>query len=57
VLDTQVADNAKARIVLPDGRSDWIDATGMPPFRSQERLYELAATSSAGLPREAARLS
>jgi polyphosphate kinase len=55
VLDTQLADNVKARIILPDGRSERINAAGMPPVRSQERLYELAAPP-AGLQREAERL-
>jgi polyphosphate kinase len=55
VLDTQLADNVKARIILPDGRSERINAAGMPPVQSQERLYELAAPP-AGLQREAERL-
>jgi polyphosphate kinase len=55
VLDTQLADNVKARIILPDGRSERINAAGMPPVRSQDRLYELAAPP-AGLRREAERL-
>jgi polyphosphate kinase len=57
VLDTQLADNVKARIILPDGRSERVDAGGKPLVRSQERLYELAAASSAGLRREAERLA
>jgi polyphosphate kinase len=55
VLDTQLADNVKARIILPDGRSGRIEAAGMPPVRSQERLYELAAPPDR-LHREAERL-
>jgi polyphosphate kinase len=55
VLDTQLADNVKARIILPDGRSERINAAGMPTVQSQERLYELAAPP-AGLQREAERL-
>jgi polyphosphate kinase len=43
VLDTQLADNVKARIILPDGRSEHIKPNGEPPLRSQDRLYELSA--------------
>jgi polyphosphate kinase len=42
VLDTQLADNVKARIILPDGRSERVKADGAPLLRSQDRLYELA---------------
>ena len=43
VLDTQLADNVKARIILPDGRSEHVKPNGEPPLRSQDRLYELSA--------------
>jgi len=43
VLDTQLADNVKARIILPDGRFERISTDGQPPLRSQDRLYELCA--------------
>jgi polyphosphate kinase len=42
ILDTQLADTVKARRILSDGRSVRIGATGRPPLRSQERLYETA---------------
>jgi polyphosphate kinase len=42
ILDTQLADTVKARRILADGRSVRIGATGGPPLRSQERLYETA---------------
>ncbi len=41
VLETQLADNVKARIILPDGRFERVKAEGEPPLRSQERLYDL----------------
>src|SRR5688572_15529547 len=41
MLDTQLADNVKARIILPDGRSEHVKPNGEPPVRSQDRLYEL----------------
>jgi polyphosphate kinase len=42
ILDVQLADNVKARRILPDGRSGRIvPAEGEPPLRSQERLYEM----------------
>jgi len=44
VLDTQLADNVKARIILADGRSERVKPDGKPPLRSQDRLYELTAT-------------
>jgi polyphosphate kinase len=43
VLDIQLADTVKACELLPDGRSQRIQADGTPPLRSQERLYELIA--------------
>jgi polyphosphate kinase len=42
MLDTQLADNVKARLILPDGRSERVKPDGEPSVRSQERLYELA---------------
>jgi polyphosphate kinase len=41
VLDVQLADTVKARLILPDGRSARVATDGQPPVRSQERLYEL----------------
>ncbi len=38
VLETQLADTVKARIILPDGHSERMPADGRPPLRSQERL-------------------
>jgi polyphosphate kinase len=43
ILEVQLADTAKARTILPDGRSIRRAADGRPWLRSQERLYELAA--------------
>ena len=45
VLETQLADTVKARIVLPDGHSERVPAEGRAPLRSQERLYELTAAA------------
>ena len=45
ILDIQLGDTVKARVILPDGHSQRLTATGDPPFRSQERLYELTASS------------
>jgi len=45
ILDLQLADNVKARRILPDGRSERIvPSEGQPPLRSQERLYEMTGT-------------
>jgi polyphosphate kinase len=42
ILDLQLADNVKARRILPDGRSERIvPGAGAPLLRSQERLYEI----------------
>jgi polyphosphate kinase len=42
ILDLQLADNVKARRILPDGGSARIvRAEGEPPLRSQERLYDM----------------
>jgi polyphosphate kinase len=45
VLDTQLADTVKARIILPDGTSARVAPDGRPALRSQERLYALTASS------------
>jgi len=45
ILEVQLADTAKARVLLPDGRSTRVVAAGRPALRSQERLYELAASA------------
>jgi polyphosphate kinase len=42
MLEIQLADTAKARLIRPDGRSERVIATMLPPLRSQELLYELA---------------
>ena len=42
ILDVQLADTVKARLILPDGRSRRIDADGRPSRRSQEEFYTLA---------------
>jgi polyphosphate kinase len=43
-LEVQLADNVKARFLLPDGTSQrWLGGDGIP-LRSQERLYELSNT-------------
>jgi polyphosphate kinase len=44
ILDVQLADSVKARLLLPDGRSTRVTSDGRPPLRSQERLYELAGS-------------
>jgi polyphosphate kinase len=48
ILETQLADTVKARVLLPDGHSTRRPRDGRPPLRSQERLYELTATTSRG---------
>jgi len=45
VLETQLADNVKARIILSDGHSERVSSDGRPPLRSQERLYELTGAA------------
>jgi polyphosphate kinase len=47
ILDLQLADNVKARRLLPDGRSERVvPATGVSPLRSQERIYEMTAAGA-----------
>jgi len=48
VLETQLADTVKARLILPDGRS--IRIGGHPKIRSQERLYALAGEADRSHP-------
>jgi polyphosphate kinase len=48
ILQTQLADTVKARVLLPDGRSTRRSSNGLPPVRSQERLYELTAATAGG---------
>jgi len=43
VLDTQLADTAKARVMLPDGSSRRVQIEGAFLLRSQERLYDLTS--------------
>jgi polyphosphate kinase len=46
ILEIQLADNVKARRILPDGRSERIHAgEDVALVRSQERLYELMASA------------
>ncbi len=49
ILDIQLADTAKARVILPDGSSHRIQIEGAVLLRSQERLYEF--TSRGGVSR------
>ena len=42
ILDTQLADTVKARLILADGRSSRVTPGDEPPLRSQERLYAMA---------------
>ena len=42
IVDIQLADSVKARVLLPDGRSRRREP-GPAPLRSQDRLYEVAA--------------
>jgi polyphosphate kinase len=51
VLETQLADTVKARIILADGHSERISADGRPPLRSQERLHELTGAARDDSPR------
>ncbi|MGH7961530.1 MAG: polyphosphate kinase 1 [Candidatus Binatia bacterium] len=44
ILAIQLADTVKARVLLPDGRSQRIAPDGAAPLRSQERLYEFTAS-------------
>jgi len=47
VLATSLADNTKARVLLPDGRYRRVAPdNGQPPVRSQERFLEFAAASA-----------
>lgn len=41
ILDVQLADTVKARVILPDGRSERVTPDPLAPVRSQQRLYEL----------------
>ncbi len=43
ILDIQLADTAKARVLLPDGSSRRIQSQGAVLLRSQERLYEFTS--------------
>ena len=48
ILETQLADTAKARRILPDGTSERVRSNGRPALRSQERLYELIGNGGTG---------
>jgi polyphosphate kinase len=41
ILEIQLADTAKARLIRPDGRSERVSVGGSPALRSQELLYDL----------------
>ena len=41
ILTVQLADTVKARVILPDGRSERVTPDPLAPVRSQQRLYEL----------------
>ena len=41
ILNVQLADTVKARVILPDGRSERVTPDPLAPVRSQHRLYEL----------------
>jgi polyphosphate kinase len=43
ILNIQLADTAKARVILPDGSSRRVQVEGVVPLRSQERLYEFTS--------------
>lgn len=47
ILDVQLADTVKARLLRSDGTSQRITAPPASSLRSQERLYELARTARA----------
>jgi polyphosphate kinase len=47
MLEVQLADTAKARLILPDGRSQRLRPPDGSGLRSQERLYELTAAAAA----------
>jgi polyphosphate kinase len=41
ILEIQLADTAKARLLRPDGRSERVGVGGSPALRFQELLYDL----------------
>ena len=45
VLETQLSDTVKGRLILPDGRSARVELSGGTPIRSQERLYAMAGAA------------
>jgi polyphosphate kinase len=45
VIETQLADTVKARVILADGHSERVPLDDRPAVRSQERLYELTGAS------------
>jgi polyphosphate kinase len=47
LVDIQLADNTKARVLLPDNTSV-INRNGKPPLRAQEALYEVACRVAEG---------
>ena len=49
VLDAQLADTVKGRLIRPDGRSERLIPPPTGGLRSQERLYTLAAASGLAL--------
>jgi polyphosphate kinase len=51
VLDAQLADTVKGRLIRPDGRSERLPVAPAGAVRSQERLYELAGARPAAAAR------
>jgi len=47
ILEIQLADTAKARLIRPDGRSERVTASSLPLLRSQELLHELTGAGHA----------
>jgi len=47
LVDIQLADNTKARVLLPDN-SSVINRNDKPPLRAQEALYEMACRLAEG---------
>jgi polyphosphate kinase len=48
ILKTQLADTVKARVLLPDGRSERRGSDGSPGLRAQESLWALTGALAAG---------
>ncbi len=46
ILDVQLADTVKARLLLPDGSCRRLLEDGSPPLRSQEHFYAVTYAGS-----------